>query len=160
MAVAAGLLMATSSVPARAVTTVPLGTASGVVGIYYNSTGGEVPSNQAYIRAQFSPTNTNGSQFNFDTSPLPGTGGTVYFYNPGSPSSSLFQVVPNQFGLDLIVKAPTSNNSVMPPPLTAYDNVGRRAVPPPDAHQARLRPDDHPARRAQRLRDGLLQDHL
>src|SRR5262249_4797241 len=79
---------------------------------------------------------------------------------PGSPSSSLFQVVPNQFGLDLIVKAPTSNNSVMPPPLTAYDNVGRRAVPPPDAHQARLRPDDHPARRAQRLRDGLLQDHL
>ncbi len=128
MLAAAGALIATTAGPARAaITTVHLGDANGVVGIYYNSTGGEVPTNQAYLRAQFSPTNTNGSLFNFDSTPLPGTGGALSWFG-------LFQSVPNQFGLDLIVKAPTANGSVVPPSLVAYENTngtiaGRVAAP-------------------------------
>jgi hypothetical protein len=125
---AACALLATTAGPARAVTTVHLGDASGVVGIYYNNNGnGEVPANQAYFRAQFSSTNTNGSQFNFDSTPLPGTGGLISWF-------SLFQSVPNQFGLDLILKAPTADGSVVPPSLVAYENTngtiaGRMAAP-------------------------------
>src|SRR5262245_22808740 len=89
---------------AAAITTVPLGAASGGVAVHYNVLGGEVPTNQAYFRAQFSVTNTNGAEFNFDNTPLPGTGGAVSWYN-------IFQAVPNQFGVDLIVEAPTSDNS-------------------------------------------------
>ena len=105
-----------------AVTTVPLGKANGVVGIYYNDNGGgEVPANQAYIRAQFSDTNSNGAVFNFDTTPLPGTGGAISF-------ATLFQAVPNQFGLDLVLKSATSDGSVTIPTLTAYDN-GNNSLP-------------------------------
>ena len=95
--------------------TIPLGAASGGVAIYYNSTGGEVPTNQAYLRAQFSAGNSNGAEFNFDSTPIPGTGGALSWYG-------IFQAVPDQFGLDLIVQAPTSNGSVPTPILTAYDN--------------------------------------
>jgi len=102
---------------AHAVTTVPLGIADGVVGIHYNNNGnGEVPANQAYIRAQFSDVNTNGALFNFDATVLPGTFGTTSF-------RSIFQSVQDQFGLDLILKAPTSDGSVTIPTLTAYENV-------------------------------------
>ena len=94
---------------AATVTTVPLGKANGVVGIYYNNNGnGEIPTNQAYIRAQFSDTNTNGLVFNFDTTPLPGTGGAISW-------ASLFQVVPNQFGLDLVLKSASADGSVTIP---------------------------------------------
>jgi hypothetical protein len=106
---------------AAATTTVPLGAASGGVAINYNLLGGEVPSNQAYFRAQFSVINTNGAEFNFDNTPLPGTGGALSWYN-------IFQAVPNQFGLDLILEAPTSNNSNPTPTLTAYDN-GDNTIP-------------------------------
>ena len=107
---------------AAAVTTVPLGKANGVVGIYYNNNGnGELPTNQAYIRAQFSDTNTNGLVFNFDTTPLPGTGGAISW-------ASLFQVVPNQFGLDLVLKSASSDGSVTIPTLDAYDN-GNNSLP-------------------------------
>ena len=99
---------------AGAITTVPLGAATGGVAVNYNTTGGEVPSNQAYVRAQFSVTNTNGAEFNFDATPLPGAGGASWY--------SIFQAVPNQFGVDLILEAPTSDNSNPTPPLIAYDN--------------------------------------
>src|SRR5262245_46244601 len=94
-------LLACVASPLGATTTVPLGTASGGIGVYYNDNGGgENALNAAYVRAQFSYANTNGSEFNFDSTPLAGTGGAVSFY-------SLFQAVPNQFGLDLVLKAPT-----------------------------------------------------
>src|SRR5262245_4157517 len=97
--------------------TIHLGTAAGAVGIYYNvNMVGEVPTNQSYLRAQFSDVNTNGAVFNFDSTPLPGTGGLVSFF-------SLFQAVPNQFGLDMILRAPTHDGSVVIPTLTAYENV-------------------------------------
>ena len=53
---------------------VPLGTASGGVGVYYNDNGGgENPANVAYLHAQFSYANTNGAALNFDSTPLAGT---------------------------------------------------------------------------------------
>jgi Thrombospondin type 3 repeat len=113
LAVLVGFAGASSAAPP---VTIPLGKANGVVGIYYNDNGnGELPTNQAYIRAQFSDTNTNGLVFNFDTTPLPGTGGAISW-------ASLFQVVPNQFGLDLVLKSASSDGSVTIPTLNAYDN--------------------------------------
>ena len=114
-----GLSLVLSAQPARAATptTIPLGTATGGVAIYYNNNGmGEQPSNQAYLRAQFSQMNTNGAEFNFDSTPLPGTNGTTSFFD-------LFQAVPNQFGVDLVLKAPTFDGSVALPSLHARDNV-------------------------------------
>ena len=95
---------------------IPLGTAVGGVAVHYNSTGGELPTNQAYLKAQFSATNANGSTYDFDTTPLPGTGGALSWFG-------IFQSVPGQFGLDVVVTAPTSNNSVPTPPLIAYENT-------------------------------------
>jgi Right handed beta helix region len=110
-------LLAFATPPLGATTTVPLGTASGGIGVYYNDNGGgENALNAAYVRAQFSYSNTNGSEFNFDSTPLAGTGGAVSFY-------SLFQAVPNQFGLDLVLKAPSWDGSVALPVVTAKDNV-------------------------------------
>lgn len=97
--------------------TVPFATATGGIAIYYNNNGGgENPLNQAYARAQFSQANANGAELNFDSTPLPGTGGALSWYN-------IFQVVPNQFGLDLVLTAPTTDGSVPAPVLNAYDNV-------------------------------------
>ncbi len=93
-----------------------LGIVEGGVAIYYNDNGGgENPANQAYLRAQFSQANTNGSEFNFDNTPLTGNGLLSWF--------GLFQAVPDQFGLDLILPAPSFDGSVTLPTLTAYDNV-------------------------------------
>jgi hypothetical protein len=101
---------------ARAVT-IPLGTASGGAGVYYNdNAGGENPANVAYLRAHFSYANTNGSEFNFDTTPLPGTNGMLSWFD-------IFQSVPDQFGLDIVLEAPTSDATNPTPVLTAYDNV-------------------------------------
>ncbi|HEX3725474.1 MAG TPA: PEP-CTERM sorting domain-containing protein [Pirellulales bacterium] len=92
-----------------------LGTATGGVGIYYNNNGGgESPTNIAYFQTQFSATNTNGGTFNFDPN---------LFGAPGYGSSHLFQSVPNQFGLDFVDQASTSDGSVPTPVLTAYNNV-------------------------------------
>lgn len=113
---AVGALLSLYAVDAAAAGRVTLGSASGGIAIQYNATGGEVPTNQAYFRAQFSLPNTNGAELNFSSTPLPGTGGALSFYN-------LFQAVPNQFGLDLVLQAPTSDLSVPTPALTAYDNT-------------------------------------
>ncbi|MEO8601672.1 MAG: hypothetical protein ABI629_03745 [bacterium] len=103
-----------------AAATIPLGAVSGGIGVYYNSLGGELPSNQAYVRAQFGAANGNGAEFNFDATPLPG-GGPLSWY-------SIFQVMPNQFGLDLVLESPSSDNSIPTPVLTAYDN-GNNSLP-------------------------------
>lgn len=115
----AAFILGASALPAAAAGRVTLATATGGIGIYYNNNlvvPREQPSNQAYVRAQFSVSNTNGGELNFDTTPLPGTGGAVNWYG-------LFQSVPDQFGLDLVLEAPTSDNSLATPTLTAYDNV-------------------------------------
>ena len=98
---------------------VPLGTQQGGAAVYYNDNGnGERPSNVAYVRAQFSATNTNGAVTNFDTTPLAGSGGISFF--------DLFQVVPDQFGLDLVLRAPTSDGTVPTPASARGDEVASR----------------------------------
>ncbi len=110
------LAVLVSVAPAGA-TTVPLGTSSGGIAVYYNDNLiGENPANQAYFRAQFGLGNTNGAEFNFDSTPLPGTGGLVSWYG-------VFQAVPDQFGFDAVLQAPTYDASVTIPGLHAYDNV-------------------------------------
>ncbi len=111
--VAVGLLVAA---PAAAQTTVPFATLSGGVGVYYNDNGqGEFDDNIAFFKAQFSLTNPNGAVLNFDPTPLPGTGGALSW-------EGLFQAVPDQFGFDLVLEAPTSDGSVPTPTLIAVDN--------------------------------------
>ena len=106
-AIAACLLLALS---AAAQTTVPFATLNGGVGVYYNDNGqGEFDDNVAYFKAQFSLANANGALLNFDSTPLPGTGGALSW-------ADLFQAVPDQFGFDLVLEAPTSDGSVPPRP--------------------------------------------
>jgi hypothetical protein len=113
----AGLGLVVGTALVASAVTIPLGTASGGAGVYYNDNGsGENPVNVAYLRAHFSYANTNGSEFNFDTTPLPGTNGMLSWFD-------LFQAVPDQFGLDIVLEAPTSDASEPTPVLTAYDNV-------------------------------------
>ncbi len=116
-------VLALGALPAEAQTTIPLATATGGIAVHYNDNGGgEVPTNGAYLRAQFDATNTNGALVNFDSTPLPGLG--VSFYD-------IFQAVPDQFGLDIIAESPTSDGTTPTPVLTAYDNtngsIGGRA---------------------------------
>ncbi len=97
--------------------TIPFGITNGGIGIHYNNNGGgENPANVAYIKAQFSGTNTNGTEFNFDTTPLAATGGALSWY-------ILFQSVPDQFGVDLVLPATTNDNTNPPPTLIAKENV-------------------------------------
>lgn len=115
LSVAAALLLSLAP-PAQAQVTIPLATATGGAAVYYNDNGvGEVATNAAYVRAQFSLTNTNGAVLDFDSTPLPGTGGALSFFD-------LFQASPGQFGADLIAEAPTSDGTVPTPTLTAFDN--------------------------------------
>ncbi len=100
-----------------------LGSTSGGVAIYYNDNGGgETPTNQAYLKAQFSDTSTAGAPFLFDNTPLTGNGLVNWqgiYSGLTSPDS--------QFGLDLVLEAPSSDGSVPTPILNAYDN-GNNAV--------------------------------
>lgn len=97
-------------------TTLPLGSGVGGAAVYFNGTGPATLANGAYLRLQVSATNSNGAQFDFDSTPLPGTGGLLSWYG-------IFQSVPGQFGLDLVAKLATGDGSVLPPVLDAYDNV-------------------------------------
>jgi hypothetical protein len=107
--------------PAAVALTVPLGAAQGGVAVYYNDNGdGETPTNQAYVRAQVAENNANGATFNFSSSPLPGLGGGSF--------RSLFQVLPDQFGLDVVLMAPTADGSVTPAPFIAVDNSAAGSV--------------------------------
>lgn len=98
-----------STVPA-----LPYGTIDGGVMVVYNTATPEDPSNQAYMRAQFSQTNTNGAAFTFSNAPLTGNGfnWTMLYGQVGPPS---------QFGFDLVLEAPTW--SIPIPYPTAYNNT-------------------------------------
>jgi len=90
----------------------PLGWARGGVLVMYNNYGPENPNSQAWFRAQYSQANTDGAIFNFEPGPW------------GYGASHPFQVIPDQFGLDFTLPAPTYNGTN--PPLvwfTAVDNV-------------------------------------
>lgn len=107
----------TVNCPEEAVPGVPFGTTTGGVAIYYNSVGGETPTNQAFLKAQcsnvYDPA-SNGAAFSFSTSPLDGYGTTwaLIFNDLG------------QYGMDLVFHAPTSDNSVVTPDLLAVDWTG------------------------------------
>jgi hypothetical protein len=95
---------------------IPFGTSTGSLAVHYNTAAPEVPANQHYVRAQNSQTNTNGATFNFDNAnDLDPGAGVFTMYN-------LFQVFPDQFGLDLVLTAPTSLGGPVPT-LTAYDQT-------------------------------------
>lgn len=95
---------------------IPFGTSSGSMGVYYNTPGPEIPANQNYIRAQNSHTNTNGATFNFDnTLDLDPGAGVATMY-------TIFQSAPNQFGVDLVLPAPTTLG-VGIPTLTAAEHT-------------------------------------
>jgi hypothetical protein len=109
----------TVSCPEDADPGVVLGVASGGVAIHYNDNGGgEVPTNQAYLKAQFSATEpTVGAPFVFDDTPLTG----VPLFSWYSLFSGL--VWPeSQYGLDLVLETPFSDGSNPTPTLDAYDN--------------------------------------
>lgn len=106
---------------AQAAVYIPFGTSSGSLAVHYNAGGPETPTNQHYVRAQNSPTNTNGATFNFDNS---------FDLDPGAgvvTMASIFQSVPNSFGLDLVLPAPTSLGGAIPA-LTAYDRTNSGPV--------------------------------
>ena len=123
-----GLAALAAATGAHAATaTLPLGSATGGIAIYFNNNGlFETGTNAAYLRTQFSQTDSNGMQFNFDSTPLPGTGGMLSWY-------SIFQSVPNQFGLDLVSKILTSDGTVATPVLHSYDNVNGNVLSRSDA---------------------------
>ena len=96
-----------------------LGEATGGIGVYYNNNGnGEVPSNQAYLKAQFAADEADtGAAFLFSNDPLDGLGLLTWqgiFSGLTWPDS--------QFGFDLVLPAPSADGSVTPPMLNAYDN--------------------------------------
>lgn len=95
---------------------IPFGTSTGSLGVYYNTASPETPANQRYFRAQNSPSNTNGATFNFDSAAdlVPSFPGVQSMY-------SIFQAVPDQFGIDLVLPAPTATGPA--PTITARDNV-------------------------------------
>ena len=90
----------------------PFGSVEGVVGIYYNdNSDGEVPTNQAYLRTQYSDVNSSGGQFTFSSIPLTGNGLTW---------SAIFNEL-GQYGFDMVLPV-NPDGSVVPPVLTAVDN--------------------------------------
>jgi hypothetical protein len=114
--VAVGAVLALAGATQAAIY-IPFGTSSGSLAVVYNGGGPEVPTNQHYVRAQNSHTNTNGATFNFDNS---------FDLDPGAgvvTMRNIFQSDPDQFGLDLVLAAPTSLGGPMPT-LTAVDHTG------------------------------------
>ena len=83
------LVLATASLVAAlgsfaSAASVPFGTATGGVDVYYNGTGPEIPANQAYLRTQVSQTNTNGGPFNWGAN----SGPVNVTVSPGTPSTT------------------------------------------------------------------------
>jgi len=125
-----GLILAVTGTAGA--TRIDLGTATGGLMIYYNKidnsgAGGvpdgvisgydENPANQAYVQGQYSSSSTDGMAFQFDDTDLGGFSWNSIF--SGQPVGS------SQFGLDLIVRAPTYNASggVLLPDVNFVDNV-------------------------------------
>ncbi len=96
-----------------------LGTANGGVHIVYNAGQPEVPAQQAYLKTKFVQSgNNNGAHLTFDNSLL-----SPYNF-PGVTWATLFgQVSPSQFGLDMVLPAPTWDGMTPIPLLTAVDNT-------------------------------------
>ena len=128
--IAVGLLLAVTGTAGA--TRIDLGTATGGLMIYYNNldnsgAGGgpdgvisgydENPANQAYMQGQYSASSTDGMAFQFDPTDLGGFNWNDIF--SGQPVGS------SQFGLDLIVAAPTYDPSggVSLPDVNFVDNV-------------------------------------
>ncbi len=107
------ILLAIAFVPcfAQASVWLPFATVSGGVGVYYNNST-EIPTNQAYYRAQFanSTTAVNGAAVKFSSAILKDV------FGDKSTDSTY-----GQFGLDFIIPAATS--TVTLPTLTVYDNT-------------------------------------
>ena len=99
------------------------GVATGGIAVCYNNNGiGEIPANQAYFKAQFGGAClSTGAAYVFDDSPL--TGASPFSWQ------DLYSGLPwpqSQFGLDLVLPAPTWDGITPIPPLFAvdYDGVG------------------------------------
>lgn len=87
------------------------------IAIYYNDNGNgeDGNTNVAYMRSQAAYGNTNAAPFEFSTLSLSGNGVNWAF---------LFgQVATTQYGLDLVLPAPTYDGSVVLPSLTAQENT-------------------------------------
>jgi len=102
------------------------GPTSGGIAVYYNATGPADLSNAAYIRAVVDLSNDNGAELFFDTSPRPN------FTTPeaAAPGDATYHAVFSgllpgltQFGLDFVRPLPTSDGSIIPPTLHAWDNT-------------------------------------
>lgn len=99
---------------------IPFGSTTGGLMIYYNA-GPEIPSNQAYYKAQVSYTNANGAPFTFSNLPLTG-------YGPLTWENLFVQVSsPPPFGFDVELVALTLMGPP-PPPMLAYENTNNTAA--------------------------------
>lgn len=88
---------------------IPVASSTGTLAIHYNAGMPETPSEQGYIKAQFSDTNTNGSPV------------TLF-----PPFDAIFGAA-GQFGLDFVIEAPTHDGSLSPIPFIEavdYDGIG------------------------------------
>jgi len=124
------MVLAIGSVSAQQV---KVGTAGGGLMLYYNNIDisgdgivsgyDEQPSNQAYVKAQFGYSNTNGSYFQFDNTVDLGGGATMNNIFSGQPVGS------SQFGFDLQGTATTYNNvgGVGIPSVSFADNTNNNA---------------------------------
>lgn len=92
----------------------PYATVTGGIGIYYNDNGqGENPANQAYLKAQRTATSSAGAPLAFSTVQLTGVPGLTWAFLYGDQG---------QYGLDLVLEAPTSSPPPATPVLNAYNN--------------------------------------
>ncbi|MFA6185674.1 MAG: PEP-CTERM sorting domain-containing protein [Phycisphaerae bacterium] len=124
------MVLAIGSVSAQQV---KVGTAGGGLMLYYNNIDisgdgivsgyDEQPSNQAYVKARFGYSNTNGSYFQFDNTVDLGGGQTMNSIFSGQPVGS------SQFGFDLQGTAATYNNAggVGIPSVSFADNTNNNA---------------------------------
>lgn len=112
----------------------PYGTVTGGIMVYYNTAAPETPANQAYMKAQYSQTNTNGAAFQYSTVPLTGSGLTwALLWGQVGP--------PTQFGFDLVLEAPTA--SIPIPYPTAYNNTNNTIAGRAPAGLVRWEIDDY-----------------
>src|SRR5262249_36422482 len=75
-----GVAVAVAASPGSArAATIHLGDATGGVAVHFNSTGPTTLGNVSYVKAEFSEPNTNGAQYNYDSTPIPGAFGLDWY---------------------------------------------------------------------------------
>lgn len=87
------------------------------IAVYYNDNGDgeDGNANVAYMQMQAAYANTNGAPFAFSSAPLSGNGvNWAYLFG---------QVPTTQYGLDMVLRAPTFDGSVTIPALLAWENT-------------------------------------